>query len=136
MASWNVVSKVYADKRDEEDEYDLEDELTEKLISLFGHTKVKPKEVMRGTSSIEWDVSAIVETDHQPVVFQAVSNHSTSIYRTNSAFHDIATIKTPPKLVAVVRSKQALGSRLSLLTQAGRVIEEDQPEDVFRRAAS
>jgi hypothetical protein len=94
-------------------------------------------EVMRGSSSIEWDVSAVVETGQKPpVVFQAVSNHSTSIYRTNSAFHDIATLKTPPRLVAVVRSKPALGSRLALLTQAGRVIEEDQPGDVFRRAAS
>jgi hypothetical protein len=134
--SWQVVDKVYAD-REEEDEGALEEELTTKLISLFGEPHVAVGRKLRGISATEWGVSALVDySSNRPVVFQAVSNHPTSVYRTNSAFHDLAAIPKAPKLIAVVRNKKALGPRLGLLSQAGRVIEENQSEDVFRKAVA
>lgn len=133
--SWHIVDKVYAD-REEEDEFALEEELTSKLVSLFGEPCVVIGRKLKGASSTEWGISALVDYANKRSVFQAVSNHPTSVYRTNSAFHDLAAIPKAPKLIAVVRNKKALGPRLSLLSQAGRVIEESQSEDVFRRAAA
>lgn len=134
--SWQIVEKVYAD-REEEDDTDLEEELTSKLISLFGEPHVGIGRKLRGVSATEWGVSALVDySGNRPAVFQAVSNHATSVYRTNSAFHDLAAIPKAPKLIAVVRNKKALGPRLGVLSQAGRVIEENQSEDVFRRAVA
>jgi hypothetical protein len=41
-----------------------------------------------------------------------------------------------PNLVSVVRSKAALGSRFNILAQAGKVIEEEQSDDVYLQAAA
>jgi hypothetical protein len=120
----------------EEDQSDLESLLTDKLVSLFGDPNVHVAEKVRGTSSSEWALSAVVHMGRKVAAFQAVSNHPTSIFRTNSAFHDIAATNRPPTLIAVVRDLKALGPRLSILSQAGRVIQEDQPDDIFRRAAA
>jgi hypothetical protein len=133
--SWQIVTRVFSEQADDE-QNELEEGLTEKLISLFGEGRVQLNGTMRGKSSSEWGVSAIVDVADRPTVFQAVSNHSGSVYRTNSAFHDLSAIHKPPTLVAVVKDKKALGPRLSLLSQAGRVIEEDQPDDVFLRAVA
>ena len=135
-ASWRVVNKVYDDRREAEDEIILEDDLTAKLISLFGEPRVKVGQKPRGSSGTEWNVSAIVETDDKKVIFQAVSSHAGSVYRANSAFHDLASIKNAPRLVAVVNSFEALGSRLGVLAQAGKVIEKSETPDAFIRAAS
>lgn len=134
-ASWRIVTKVFDDRRSDEDEAALEDELTAKLVSLFGADRVRIGEKPRGKSGTEWGVSAIVEQDNSKTIFHAVSSYPGSVYRANSAFHDIAATKTPPKLVAVVRSFKSLGSRLGVLSQAGRVIEESEPADVFKRVA-
>jgi hypothetical protein len=135
IASWRIVDKIFSDWV-EEDQSDLESLLTDKLVSLFGDPNVRVAEKIRGTSSSEWALSAVVHTGRKVAAFQAVSNHPTSIFRTNSAFHDIAATNKPPALIAVVRDLKALGPRLSILSQAGRVIQEDQPDDIFRRAAA
>jgi hypothetical protein len=134
-ASWQVVDKIYTDRREDEDEIELEDELTAKLVSLFGEPNVKVREKLFGSSSTEWGVSAVVENAKSKTVFQAVSNHPASVYRANSAFHDLARTQKPPKLIAVVRNLEALGSRLAVLSQAGKVIAEASSEDIFRRLA-
>ncbi len=134
-ASWSVVDKVYAAKDDAEDEDALEEELTAKLISLFGEQRVRVRETLLGSSSTEWGVSAVVRGENGRSVFQAVGNNPISVYRANTAFHDLASLETPPNLVAVVRRAAEMGPRLGLLTQAGRVIEEDQPDNVFVRMA-
>ena len=81
-------------------------------------------------------MSAIVCLSGKSAVFQAVSERAGSVYRTSAAFHDLALLEHPPTLVAVVQSKAALGTKLGLLAQAGRVIEQGQSDDVFRRAAA
>ena len=69
-------------------------------------------------------------------MFHAVSNHPNAVFKTSTAFHDLANLDNAPKLVAVVRDKAALGSRLALLAQAGRVIEGEQPDEVYLRAVA
>jgi hypothetical protein len=65
-----------------------------------------------------------------------VGAHANSVYRTSAAFHDLAELPSPPRLVAVVKDKHALGPKLMLLSQAGRVIESGQSDDVYQRAAA
>ena len=120
-SSWQIVNKIFSDL-EEEEQSELATALADKLVFLFGDNNVHVAEKLRGSSSSEWDFSAVVHLDSKIAAFQAVSNHAGSIYRTNSAFHDLAAMPKPPTLVAVVRDKTALGARLSLLSQAGRVI--------------
>jgi hypothetical protein len=132
--SWQVLEKVYS--RLDEQESEIEESLRERLQGVFGAGKLEERQDIVGLSTNAWKVSAIVHTDGKMAVFQAVGDHANSIYRVSAAFHDIAALPQPPSLVSVVRSKAALGPRLSLLSQAGRVIEEGQADEVYRRAAA
>lgn len=132
--SWQVLEKVYA--RLDEQETQLEEGLRERLESVFGSGGLADRQDIIGISTSAWKVSAIVHVDGKLAVFQAVGDHANSIYRVSAAFHDIAALPEPPSLVSVVKSKKALGSKLALLAQAGRVIEESQADEVYRRAAA
>jgi hypothetical protein len=132
--SWQVVEKVYASLSDESDA-DLEDELFARLKAIFGSDSVSPHIEVAGSSSSKWDFTALVKDKDRQIVFQAVSPHAASVYRTNTAFHDVALRENPPTRIAVVREKAALGSRVSILAQAGRVIEWHDGDAVYRRAA-
>ena len=81
-------------------------------------------------------MSAVVTAGEHKAVFHAVGDHANSVYRTNTAFHDLGALDDPPALVAVVNDRKALGPKLGLLAQAGHVIESEQPDDVYRRAAA
>jgi hypothetical protein len=131
--SWQVLEKVYS--RLDEQEVEIEEGLRERLETVFGEGKLDDRQDIVGLSTNAWKVSAIVHVDGKLAVFQAVGDHANSIYRVSAAFHDIAALPSAPSLVSVVKSKKALGSRLSLLSQAGRVIEESQADDAYRRAA-
>jgi hypothetical protein len=134
-ASWRIASQV-AKRVSEQEEAEIEEQLTARLASIFGRDHVRAEKKLTGASSSEWEVSAVVSLEGRIAAFQAVGDRPISIYRTATAFHDLASLEKPPILIAVVRSKKALGSRLGLLSQAGRVIEERQSDDVFRRAAA
>lgn len=134
-ASWRIAERIYS-RVSEHEETEIEDALKARLSSVFGEARIRPEHTIVGASTNPWDVSAIVEVNRAKAVFQAVSNHANSIFRTSTAFHDIARTDNPPRLVAVVQSKPALGKRLALLSQAGRVIEAGQPDEVFRSAAA
>ena len=74
--------------------------------------------------------------DHR-AVFQAVGGAAVSIYRTTTVFHDLALLEPPPTLIAVVPGRKLLEPRHHhLLSQAGRVIEVNDADDVYRRAAA
>jgi hypothetical protein len=65
-----------------------------------------------------------------------VSENANSINRASTAFRDLSGLgNRAPKLIAYVRSKQALGSKLSLLSPA-RIVEETQTNDVLVKAAA
>lgn len=132
-ASWSIVDKVYSNLDDENDE-EMEEALAGKLISLFGGKNVNIKGRAKGSSATDWKVSAIVRSGRKRTIFQAVGAHPASVYRTSTAFRDLALVPSPPGLVSVVKSTHDMGHLLGLLSQAGNVIEEGQPDDVFVRS--
>lgn len=135
MASWRITDRIYS-QLPEDEEIEIEDSLTERLIEIFGESRVSRHDKLAGASTNEWDVTAAVTTESSRAVFQAVSNHPNSIFKTTAAFHDIRSLRQPPRLIAVVRDKAELGRKLALLSGLGRVIEIGQSEATYQRAAA
>lgn len=135
IASWEIVDRIYGRLHDK-DEAEITREVQSRLVTVFGRERTECGVTLVGLSSSEWPVSARVKTDHGPAVFQAVSPHPNSVYRTTSAFHDLSALEMPPRLVAVIHDKQKLGPKIGLLAQVGRVIEDTDKDEVFVRAAA
>jgi len=135
LASRNVVAAVY-DRLSEADAVEIENYLQERLFRVFGAEKVRPNEEITGSSSKTWEFSGVVHLDSGLVVFQAVSKHANSVNKASTAFHDLRELPNPPVRVAVVKDKAELGVNLNILSQAGRVIQSDQADDVYRLAAA
>jgi len=135
MAAWTVFDRIYAGMDDASEE-DLEDTLRERLSRVFGPASLQENQRVNGASATEWKVAAILRIEGHMAVFQAVSDNANSIYRASAAFHDIASLPAAPSLIAVVQSKADLGSKLGILSQVARVVEDGQSDDVFRRAAA
>lgn len=133
LASWRTLAKVHQ-RLGEADEAELEEGLRERLSKIFGAKSLDDQQTIAGLSTTQWNVSAILHVDGKLAVFQAVGDHANSIYRASAAFHDLAALPEAPTLVSVVRSKDELGAKLGILAQAGRVIEEGQPDQVYERA--
>jgi hypothetical protein len=134
-ASFDLADRVVRRAVDRE-EAELEDSLRERLERVFGYAHLDDSQEIAGSSSIRWNVSAIVRVERDVIIYQAVSPHANSINKASTAFHDLLQLPRPPHRVAVVKDKDQLGARLTLLAQAGRVIQSDQPDDVYRAAAS
>src|SRR3546814_18322604 len=79
-ASWRVVDEIYR-RLNGREEAEIQEHLRERLVSVFGQQSVKYEHKIVGASSNEWDVSAIVQTDHQIAVFPSVGNHPNKIGR-------------------------------------------------------
>lgn len=136
VASWNIVDRVFGRIADQESE-EIEDHLRARLSMIFAGRFVPDVHHVRGLSTTDWDVSAVVKTDSALVVFQAVANHPNSIHKTSASFMDLASLDHAPHLVAVVKDKAAMGPKLSLLGQSGgRIIEESQPDATYMAAAA
>lgn len=133
-ASWRVVDRVYSRLSDDDER--VAEHLRERLVHIFGDEALVKDRKILGASTTEWEVSAVVKAPGKTAIFQAVSDHPNSIYRASTGFHDLAGLISPPILIAVVRDKSTLGPRLSLLSQVANVIQEDQPDEVFKRAAA
>ncbi len=135
-ASWRVVDRIYS-RLHEAEELELEEELKERLAHLFGDKNVSKNPTLTGVSSTTWPMTAVVKKGSHDTVFQAVSSNANSIFRTSAAFRDLILLEKPPVLVAVVRDKPSLGPKQTIITQAGgKVIQEDQPDNVFLRVAA
>lgn len=135
LASWNVADRVFGKIADQE-ERDIEEYLRERLVSIFGASRLEERQTITGSSTNPWDVSAILQIDGREVVFQAVSDHANSVYRTSTAFHDLAALPHAPTLVSVVKDKAIMGRKLTMLSQAGRVIQSDQADTEYWKAAA
>lgn len=136
MASWRVADQVYRKSATEEQE-ELEEQLRRRLPLIFADRFDPKQQRIRGSSGTEWPVSALVKTGANVVVFNAVANHPLAINTATTSFLDLSNLEQPPGLVAVVRKKPDLGSRLLLLSEGGgRVIEEAQPDADYQRLAA
>lgn len=134
LASWSIYNRHY-EKADDIGEEALEERLRDRLAAIFG-SGLDSKQTIDGSSTTHWTVSAVLHVDNRLAVFQAVSDGGNSLYRASAIFHDLASLAKPPSLVAVVRDKEELGSKLGLLSQVARVIESGQPDEVYKRAAA
>ena len=134
IASWTVTNKVY--ERISHDETEIEEFLKPRLEKIFGANKIDSANKITGSSTREWEVSAIVHLDSRTAIFQAVGMHSNSVFRTSAAFHDLRVLPNAPTLISVVKDRAGMGTNLSILAQAGRVIQGDQPDEVYLRAAA
>lgn len=132
-ASHAIAAKIFS-RITVDAEATISEELHHRLDKLFAKTQYDEKVV--GASSTEWEVSAIADHNGDPAIFQIVTNYPVSVFRTSTAFHDIAALEKPPRLVSVVKSKKDMGKNYSILAQAGRVVEIGQSDDVFERAAA
>ena len=135
MASRDIAERIFARIADD-DEAEITDYLRDRLEKIFGASNLDPSSKITGSSTSEWDVSAILHGETGQVVFQAVGNHAFSLYRATTAFHDLGELRSPPRRVAVVKDRKALGTRLNVLAQAGSVIQGDQSDDAYIRAAA
>lgn len=135
VASHRLVTLTY-ERLENEDVSELEAALQERLENIFGTANVKSGEDVVGASTKPWPMSAVVHLESGLVVYQAVSPNGNAVNRTSTAFHDLGELDNPPRRVAVVKDKKAMGPNLNLLSQAGRVIEAGQPDDVFSGAAA
>ncbi|MDQ0836625.1 hypothetical protein [Sphingomonas faeni] len=135
LASRNVVADVYSRLVDD-DIAVIEDYLQARLTSIFGTAIVESGEGITGASSKKWDMSAAVHLSSGLVIFQAVSNNANSVNKASTAFHDFRELPNPPVRVAVVKDKAEMGLGLNILSQAGRVIQGDQSDETYVRAAS
>lgn len=132
--SWRVVDAL-SERAFEEEDVGLSDELNSRLRAIFGEEKVETGVDLIGASTTPWTMTALVTVDGSQAVFQAVSDNANSINRASTAFRDLSTLAKPPRLIAFVRSKESLGSRISLLVP-GRVVEEMQGNEFLARAAA
>jgi hypothetical protein len=110
--------------------------LYDRLVAVFGAQKVVPEAEIAGASSHKWRISALVHIGGKDMVFEAVSNHHSSVYSSATMFHDLSLLERRPVPVAVVKHKAALGAYLSILSQAANVIEENVSDSALTRLAA
>lgn len=114
----------------------IEDRLRQRLRSIFGDVRVVPDAEISGASNHKWRVSAVVHVGGRDLAFEAVANHHSSVYSSATMFHDLALLENRPKPIAVVESKQELGSYLLMLSQAANVIEASAPDRIIEQLAA
>lgn len=127
--SWKIMSKV-----NRKGQVEIADHLFQRLQDIFGGERVERDGKITGPSTREWSIDALVHLDEGDAIFQAVPNNHLSVYPTVAMFHDLALMEAPPRTVAVVKSREAMGSFFNILAQAGNVIEEAQADQVYKRA--
>jgi hypothetical protein len=134
-ASYAVATDVYR-RLAEGAAVEVEEYLRERLEEIFAGARIESEEEIKGASSHSWKVTAALHRDSEIIVFQAVNPHPYSVYKTSTAFRDLSDLPHPPRCISVVRDKAAMGVNLNVLAQAGRVIQSDQPDEAYRRAAA
>lgn len=107
--------------------------LVDRLTRLFPRAKVEREVELRGSSEHQWNVAAMLSTDHGRAVFDFVTPHPTSIAFASTKFHDIALLEHAPLRVAVVHTKAAFNEMLSVVAQAAHVVEEEASDRTFTR---
>ncbi|HEX7823026.1 MAG TPA: hypothetical protein VF463_20695 [Sphingobium sp.] len=131
QVSSRIVERVAA-----RSEAALEDRLYCRLAGLFGESHVVAGAEVEGASSHKWHISALVHVGGKDLIFEAVSNHHSSVYSSATMFHDLALLDRRPKPIAVVESKQAMGAYIGMLSQVASVIESDAPDIMIKRLAA
>lgn len=107
----------------------------ERLTKIFERKIITIDADVIGASQTKWKVAALVRAARRPTIFEPVNKHPTSIVYAATKFHDIARLERAPGRVAIVNSKQDLGTYLGVLSQAADVIEDSSPDQTIRDLA-
>ena len=110
--------------------------LYERLVKVFNVLHVNKHVEIVGASNTSWHVANVVRIQRKVTVFEPVSKHPNSVTTATTKFHDLARLDDPPGRVAVVESKEGLGTFLGVLAQAASVITRDVPDNTLRRLAA
>ena len=128
--------QLAAFRLDEKKKADAADFLYNRLVKVFTPAKVARDAEILGASTTPWHVTALVTTDGHKAVYEPVSDHANSVASALTKFIDLAQLDRSPARIAVVRSKEALGTRLSLIATAAKVVEEGVSDQILERLAS
>jgi hypothetical protein len=126
------VSALKLSERRVADEAEL---LYERLAKVFTAPRVAKNAEIRGASNTTWPVANLVRINTHETIFEPVLSHRNSVASVVTKFHDIAQLEHPPARIAVVRNKDDFGTLLGVLSQAGRVISRDTPDQTLRKLA-
>ena len=107
--------------------------LHNRLSALFSSRFVARDAQILGGSNTKWRVSSLVTLAGSVGAFEAVSKHQMSVVSVASKFADIARSDAPPSRIAVVNSKEGLGTLLGVLTPNASVVEKTAPDTTIRR---
>lgn len=110
--------------------------LYERLVKIFTPKLVTRNVDILGASHTPWKVASIVRRESKVTIFEPVSKHHSSIVTAATKFHDIALLDNPPNCVAVVRSKDELGTYLGVLSQSANVVTRDVSNSTLERLAA
>jgi hypothetical protein len=110
--------------------------LLARLVEVFPDRRIEADAVVRGASTQEWSVDALLQEGGRRIVFDLVEPHLTSVSLAATKLGDLAALEQAPRCVSVVRRKAEFGAMLALLSQAARVVEEAAPGGAFLRAAA
>ncbi len=110
--------------------------LVAKLGELFPKRHIEPDAVLRGSSTQEWTVDALVEDDGRRAVFDRVCPRLSSVPLDVTQVGELPPLESAPRCVSVVRRKEEFGPLLTLLSQSARVVAEAAPAQAFLRAAA
>lgn len=114
---------------------DAADRLCERLFRVFTPAQVEREATVVGASNTEWTVTALVRENGHKAIYEPVSNHPNSVAAVLTKFVDVNQLEKPPARIAVVGSKEALGTRLALIATAGSVVEESVSDAALRKSA-
>jgi hypothetical protein len=110
--------------------------LYERLVKIFTPKLVSRNVDIFGASHTPWKVASVVRRDNRITIFEPVSRHHSSIVTAATKFHDISLLDNPPNRVAVVRSKDELGTYFSVLAQSANVVSRDVPNATLEKLAA
>jgi hypothetical protein len=120
---------------DEKKRADTADRLCERLYRLFTPANVERGATVTGASNTPWTVTALVRADKHKAIYEPVSEHANSVASALAKFVDLNQLEHPPARIAVVRKKEALGTKLALISTVANVVEEDVSDQVLERLA-
>ena len=117
--------------------YQFDDEqLVERLDSIFGTAHVQRRAEFVGASNKIWTFSAAVETEGRQTVFDLVKPTWQSLYPAVVKFTDLSDLPGAPKRVAVLADRVRTGPfDVNLLSRSAQIIEFGANDETYRRAA-
>jgi hypothetical protein len=127
---------ITAHRLNQQHREDDAEELYDRLRRIFPQRAVAKKAEIRGDSTTQWEVDALVKWQDRSAVFEAVVNHHSSISAANMKFGDLAKVQSPPIIVGVVRRKAEFKTYLSILSRNATILEKSTSDSTFEKAAA